>query len=192
MSKNKQFSSYYFVIFVAVAALILVWYFSYNDSTENNNINNANTTSQVQQQENKNINLNLNANNNSNVNSNENINTGIGGNEETSSLTSDLGISVTGYEINRTSSGDVVNLDLGENDISVMPTSYEGIVKNSISIQEEEDIVVAGVNGMKYTGGSAKDGLTVSFILVENNGKLYYFKGTDNFLNNLSNIINFN
>jgi len=193
-TKRQNFTPYYFIIFVVVTAIGLIWYFYYTDSSSvsNTNQNNINTTSQIETKANTNVNHNTNLNANLNANENINTNTAIGGNEDTG-LTADLGITVTGYEIERTSSGEVVNLALGsQNNISVMPTSYNGIIRNSISIENEEAVTVAGVSGTKLTGGSAKDGSTISFIIVENNDQLYYFKGTDYFLNNINNIIKFN
>lgn len=186
MPKYKQFSSYYFIVFVAITAIGLAWYFAYS------NINQENKNTNISQAESiSNINVFV-LNSNLNENINANINTAVGGNED-AGLTDDLGIAVSGYEINRTSSGDVVNLDLGgQNNISVMPVSYLGIVRNSIGIKKEESVAIAGIAGTKLTGASAKDGSTVSFIIVENNGQLYYFKGTESFLNNLNNIIKFN
>lgn len=188
-TKRSNFTPYYFIIFVVITAIGLLWYFSNSDTSANSNTNNnINTASQTETKANINVNL------NTNLNANENINadTAMGGNDE-ANFTDDLGITVTGYDITRTSSGDVVNLDLGSsNNISVMPTSYNGIIRNSISITNEEAVTVDGVAGTKLTGGSAKDGSPVSFIMVENDDQLYYFKGTDYFLNNLSKIIKFN
>lgn len=184
-TKKQNFTSYYFIIFVVIAAIGLVWYFSNANENTNENINTGSQAETI-----VNINKNSNINSNINLNANENINAAIGGNEE-AGLADDLGIAVFGYEINRTSSGEVVNLALGgENNISIMPVSYNGIIRNSISIDKEEAVTVDGISGTKLTGGSAKDGSTVSFIIVENNNQLYYFKGDNNFLSNLNNIIN--
>lgn len=194
---SSQKNGLYFIVFIVAAALILVWYFSsQSPASENENKNenqNVNSSTSLTVNENKNENNNENVNINENQNNNANTNTATGG-ENLENQESDLGLTVIGYDnVTKTVNDEITNLDLdASNSISIMPQSYEGIVKNSISIQTEENIEVDGISGVKLTGGSAKDGSTVSLVIIKTNDQLYHFSGTEVFLDNLNSFIKFN
>jgi len=64
-----------------------------------------------------------------------------------------------------------VNLSSGDKnvDISIMADSFEGIVRNSISITKESKLEV--------NGGSAKDGSLVNMVIIKKQGQLYSIRG---------------
>ncbi|MFA6027703.1 MAG: hypothetical protein WC752_02145 [Patescibacteria group bacterium] len=182
-------SGLYFIIFVVIVACILVYYFAVNPGSDEVNTN-------IEQPANLNANAKTknNANKNSvSANENANISSGTGG-ENLNQNVSELGIEIFGYpDLVRSENGDIINLDMGDgNYVNVMPTDYEGMVRNSIGIEKEEAIYIDGVKGTKLTGGSAKDGSEVSLIIVTNNNRLYHFSGNESFLNSLDSFIKFN
>lgn len=61
--------------------------------------------------------------------------------------------------------------------ISVMPTSLEGVVRNSISVISEIEIDVNGTTAQKLIGTNAKDGSEYTVVLLEHNDKLYSISG---------------
>ena len=188
-------SGLYFIVFIIIVAIILVFYFSSenNNSTSNSNINNVNSV--VNNNNNKKVDT---ANKNDNINeANANVNvantnSAIGGTNLNQAVDS-LNIEISGYpNLVRTENGEIINLDFGDNNsVNIMPLDYEGMVRNSIGVKNEETIVVGGVPGKKLTGSSAKDGAAVNLILVQYKNRLYHFSGNDSYLNNLNNFIKF-
>lgn len=190
---NKKYqldrkSGLYFIIFIIIVALILIYYFSLNSDNNNNANLNENINSQ-----NNNAQPSSAKNNNTNNITNINTNSAIGG-ENLNQSVSDLDIEIYGYQnLTRSENGEITNLNLGDNNsLNIMPLSYEGMVRNSIGSSAEETVTVGGVPGVKLTGSSAKDGSTVSLILVQYNNRLYHFAGNDSFLSSLNNFIKFN
>lgn len=181
-------SGLYFIIFIIIVALILIYYFSLNPDNDENAVLNENINSQNNDTQPSSA-----KNNNTNNIANINTNSAIGG-ENLNQSVSDLDIEIYGYQdLTRTVNGEITNLNLGDgNGINIMPLSYEGMVRNSIGASEEETVVVGGAPGVKLTGSSAKDGSTVSLILVHYQNKLYHFAGNDSFLGSLNNFIKFN
>lgn len=193
MSRSKysfrKKSGLYFIVFVVGVALILVFYFSFWQNPGNMNTN-------IEQAANENNNAKTKTNTNKAVaseNINENINSATGG-ENLNQNVEDLGIEIMGYpDVKRTENGDIISLDMGDgNAISILPTEYEGMVRDSIGATEEEEIIIDGVSGVKLTGSSAKDGSEVSLIIVTKNNRLYHFRGNSSFLDSLNNFIKFN
>jgi len=72
-----------------------------------------------------------------------------------------------------------VNLSSGDKnvDISIMADSFEGIVRNSISITKESKLEVNGLEAVRLEGGSAKDGSLVNMVIIKKQGQLYSIRG---------------
>lgn len=192
--RNNNKSGLYFILFIVAAGLIFVWYFAdWNGETETENSNQQQTESEESEQnKEKNKETEKKVVKDDNKNENENVNSEVGG-ESMEVEEQDLGLTVIGYgELKKTSQEEMANVDLGDgNSISVMPLEYENMVINSISATKEEIIQVQGQEGVKLTGGSAKDGSEVSFVLVKVDDNLYQFRGNDSFLDNLDNFVKF-
>lgn len=62
--------------------------------------------------------------------------------------------------------------------ISSMPLSLEGVVRNSISVTEEETITVNGVPAQQLTGTDVKDGSSYSVILLTNQDRIFSISGS--------------
>lgn len=58
----------------------------------------------------------------------------------------------------------------------------EGIIRHSIGAQDEGSVVIDGVEGMRVSGESAKDGTPVQEIHVKKDGFIYVLSGSDEFL----------
>lgn len=89
--------------------------------------------------------------------------------------------------------GEITTYSFGEvNSLSVMPAAMQQAVLNETPTLNETDIAVAGVPGKKFTLSSAKDGSPFSVVQVMVNDQLFDFRGTDLFLDTLSQYIQFN
>jgi hypothetical protein len=66
--------------------------------------------------------------------------------------------------------------------LTVMNENMEPAVKEAISVQSNVEAIVDGIQGEEITATSAKDGSEVNLILVKNDGKLFHFQGTTEFL----------
>lgn len=88
----------------------------------------------------------------------------------------------------------VINSYVFENGniVNVMPVSYQSIVLNEQSVQNEIPITVAGQPGTQYTVTSAKDGSIQTVIQVNFKDQLYDIRGTDEFLQTIDAYIEFN
>lgn len=84
--------------------------------------------------------------------------------------------------IKETTSEGIYSILFNEDTINVMDESMEGIIRESIGILVEEEVIIGGLKGTKIDGSSAKDGSRVILILVKKEGKLYHFQGSDDFL----------
>ena len=166
MSKNK--SGLLFISFIIIVGAILVLYFIFWNQTDQE-LSSSNT--------NANTNINLNINTNSEINENANIPV-IPKFEFT--------IDNTEVEITEEFSEDMYIHDFDEdNSLTIMSPSMEGIAKESLSITDEEEIIIDSETGVKLTGGNMKDGATTYIVLVEHDDWLYHFSGDEEFLNNL-------
>ncbi|MFA5052379.1 MAG: PsbP-related protein [Patescibacteria group bacterium] len=76
--------------------------------------------------------------------------------------------------------------------ISVMAESFESQVRDSISISSEQSITVNGQSGQELTGGSAKDGSTVTIVMMIKDGLLYSVRGTGQEFENIVNSLELN
>lgn len=89
--------------------------------------------------------------------------------------------------------GDTYYYDLEDgNYLTVMPRDMKGVVLESMTVTEEEQVDIKGARGVKYTGKSAKDGSTIYIVLVERGDYLFHVTGSELFLDNFNNIIEFN
>ncbi len=75
--------------------------------------------------------------------------------------------------------------------LNIMPEAMRSAVLNETPVQKEEVITVGGVEAKKLTITSAKDGSEGMVVQVIKNGNLYDFRGSDDFLANLSDFITF-
>jgi len=181
MSKNGTL----FIVFLIVATVIVVFYFSSWQNTDNSDVNTDGTDKNA----NVNTNTSASANSNINLNSNSNINSteAQGGD-----LSDGFGFTLNGFSGLPEAQGTMTSFDLGDgNTLVVMSLDDEGMVRNSYGATTEEEVVVSGEPAKLITGSSAKDGSKVKIVLMEYNEKLLFFKGSTDFLNNLSNVIEF-
>lgn len=89
--------------------------------------------------------------------------------------------------IRETTSEGIYNVYFNNNDIiTVMNDDMEGIVRESVGILTEEEVIINGQLGTKIAGASAKDGSAVTIILIKKGGRLYHFQGSDAFLERMS------
>ena len=104
-----------------------------------------------------------------------------------------MDFTLEGYEnIKPVQQGDTYYYDLDSgNYLTVMPRDMKGIVLESLTIVDEEDLDIKGAEGIKYTGKSAKDGSTTYIVLVERGDYLFHVTGNELFLDNIANIIKF-
>lgn len=82
------------------------------------------------------------------------------------------------FSLNLSSSGNNV-------DISVMDDSFEGIVRNSISVTKESKVEINGLAAVRLDGSSAKDGSSISMVIIKNQGRLFSFSGIGQDLNDI-------
>ncbi|MFH1536798.1 MAG: hypothetical protein ABID45_02320 [Patescibacteria group bacterium] len=174
---NKK-SGILFISFILIVGLILVLYFIFWNQTDQE-ILNTNT----------NNNLNVNNNKNTNIEVNENTNESVSvPNTETFEFTLNDQEVILSEEF----AEDMYIHDFDEeNSLTIMSTDLEGIAKESLSITDEEEIIIDGQTGVKLTGGNMKDGSTEYIVLVEYNDWLYHFTGDEDFLDDLANNFEF-
>ena len=102
---------------------------------------------------------------------------------------------VQGYDqeiVTKLENEEITNFDFdSEGNVSIMPVDYEDMIKNSVGIKSETEITIDEQIATKIIGTSAKDGSLITMILVKKDEQLYVFKGEDQFLNSLDQIINF-
>jgi hypothetical protein len=78
------------------------------------------------------------------------------------------------------------------NSLSVMPQALQSAVLNETpTITVDSDWPVAGLMGERYTLSSAKDGSEFHVVQVKYAGKLFDFRGSEDYLNNLDQYIEF-
>lgn len=175
------------VVIVAVLVAGAIWYFNRPETAENTN-QNSNQVSAVnsanQNQTNGQANVNT-----SNINIQTNQNSAVtlqkySDKEYHFSLsypsTWKKSTSVTGSGTDKIFSmiiTDPKHTDVSVS-ISVMDGSLEGQVKNSISITTEKSETINSQSAQRLTGGSAKDGSTVTIVLFKKNGTLYSLRGS--------------
>lgn len=93
--------------------------------------------------------------------------------------------------VKEASSEGIYTMQLGHDKISVMDEGKEGSVRGSVTTVSEEKIMMAGITGTKIIGTSPKDGSEINLILVKNSGRLYYFQGSVDFLERMTNDFSF-
>jgi len=69
-----------------------------------------------------------------------------------------------------------------DNAISVMPAADASIVVGSYGADTQEEVVIDGYTGTRYTGTSPKDGSVIHYILVTVGDDVYFIRGTKKFL----------
>ncbi|MFH1597464.1 MAG: hypothetical protein ABIB97_00130 [Patescibacteria group bacterium] len=77
------------------------------------------------------------------------------------------------FEIYVFSSGDQ------EVTLTIMDAEMEGIVADSVSVDEESTVTISGVAARQLKGGDLKDGSQIYSILLINDGTLYNFTARD-------------
>lgn len=77
------------------------------------------------------------------------------------------------------------------NTMSVMPASYKSMVLNETPVLETRDIMIGETPAQELTISSAKDGSEITIVQLSLNNTVYDFRGDDNFLQQLTNYIEF-
>ncbi|MFH1781638.1 MAG: hypothetical protein ABH835_03435 [Patescibacteria group bacterium] len=186
MSKTKRFlqtdnSGWLFIGFLVIVGIILVFYFvfwsedvEYNPNEVNKNVNEA------VEEEYKDI---------DDLTEEEAEKQG-----KLELLSPSLDFTLVGYnEVGPDFIGDTYLYHFGEdNYLTVMPGDMEGIVRESQNIASEEDVTIDGYPATFITGASNKDGSPVYMILLEKDEWLYNFGGSEEFLEQVDEIFNFN
>lgn len=68
--------------------------------------------------------------------------------------------------------------DFDENiTITVADPKTEKLIRQSLKIESEEDILIDGEKGARLRGEDAQDKATANVVLVKHNGKLYFLAG---------------
>lgn len=70
----------------------------------------------------------------------------------------------------------------GENAVSVLPSSSESIIRGSYGSSTEEELTLDGKSAFLITGRSQKDGTELTYLLIRNGDRVYYFRGDEEFL----------
>lgn len=162
MSKH---SGLLFIGFVVVAAIVVVVLINQPDTTEPTA---TNTNTVVPE------------NANSNSNTNVTINNAVDG---SFSLVKPAA---------KTEIGEIITYKFEDaNSLSVMPAELKSAVLAETPIREEADLTVDGLAAKRYTLSSAKDGSLFTIVQVETGDKLYDFRGSDDYLNDLESYITF-
>lgn len=170
-----------FFIFIVVAAFVVVaavaW-FANNQSQLGNSTSttNAVVVTNTADKDESNLNQNSNGTANSNV---------------------DVNVTATGFtllkEANSSVNGDITSYTFTENNVlNVMPAEMQSITVAETAVQTRESITVGEVTGERLTVSSAKDGSAQTVIQIVRNGQLYDFRGSAEFLDDLTKYIQFN
>lgn len=169
-----------FFIFIVVAAFVVVaavaW-FSNNqsnlveDTITNANVNIVNATNSVEG------NQNTNNENNSNVSADAYEGT-VFTLQQPAEITTN--VDITTY----TFSADKV--------LNVMPANMQSVTVAETAVKERAPITIGEVTGERLTVSSAKDGSDQTVVQVVRNGQLYDFRGSADFLDHLTEYIQFN
>ncbi|MFH1426067.1 MAG: hypothetical protein ABIG66_01400 [Candidatus Kerfeldbacteria bacterium] len=89
--------------------------------------------------------------------------------------------------------GDSAVYEYGDdNAVSTMPSDSESVIRGSYGAYEEEEITIDGNPAARIMGTSPKDGSTVTYILMKRGDEVYFFRGTESFLDDVTNNITFN
>jgi len=133
-------------------------------------------------------NLNQSINTNTTVNSNStNINSNI--NTNSAITQKDKQISTADYRLTYPSTWSVEQSDAGgiqsynfksadgEANFSVMSSDMQGLVEDSLSIEEESALTISGQTAKKLKGGDLKDGSLIISVILVKDGILYNFSG---------------
>lgn len=77
---------------------------------------------------------------------------------------------------------EIFTVDIEENNnivsVNVMAVEMEGVVKSSINIDNEEEIMVDSNTATRIDGTSVKDGSDNSMVIIENNNNIITIEGT--------------
>lgn len=91
------------------------------------------------------------------------------------------------------SQGEITTYQFGNGDVvNVMNPQFESLVLNETSVVAREPITVGSRTGEKITIKSAKDGSEIMIIHIVTEDTLYDIRGSEDFINNITNYINFN
>ncbi len=92
-----------------------------------------------------------------------------------------------------TSQGDITTYQFGNgNVVNVMTPDFAPLVLNETSVVARQSITIGSKTGEKITIESAKDGSAIEIIHVITDDTLYDIRGSADFINNITNYINFN
>lgn len=110
--------------------------------------------------------------------------------EDTNSTEPELAILQTATT---TSQGEITTYQFGNGDVvNVMNPEFESLVLNETSIVASEPVTIGSQVGEKITIESAKDGSEIVIIHIITDDTLYDIRGSADFINNITNYINFN
>ena len=93
---------------------------------------------------------------------------------------------------NKTEVGEIVTYRFENgNSLSIMPVELKTAVLNETPVQSESEITVGNVSGKRYILSSAKDGSLFPIVQLTQGSKLYDFRGSEDYLDNLESYISF-
>jgi hypothetical protein len=89
--------------------------------------------------------------------------------------------------------GDIITYKFGSSNIlNVIPLQMKSAILAETAVLDTAPVTVAGQSGEKLTLSSAKDGSKLTIVQITIGDKLYDFRGSDDFLNNLDQYVSFN
>lgn len=91
-----------------------------------------------------------------------------------------------------TSQGEIQTYQFGNGDVvNVMSPTFIPLVLNETAVIAREPITIGSQTGEKITVESAKDGSEVTIIHIVTEATLYDIRGSEEFINTITNYINF-
>jgi hypothetical protein len=157
-----------FIGFVIVAAIAVIIFVNRNASTD---VTNTNT--------------------NSDSDTTVNSNATIRSNDNTETVSADGAYTLL-QAAETTINGEITTYRFTDgNSLSVMPEALQSVVLNETPVKEEVDITVGGLPATRYTLASAKDGSLFTVVQIIYESKLYDFRGSTDYLDDLSQYIKF-
>lgn len=95
-------------------------------------------------------------------------------------------------EASVTSQGEIQTYQFGNgNVVNVMSPEFKSLILNEAAVVRKESITIGSQTGEKITVESAKDGSEIKIIQIVTGTTLYDIRGSEEFINNITNYINF-
>lgn len=121
------------------------------------------------------------------VNGNGNINAGAGGAQGTLQdlNVQNLGFKATGNDgiVAAEENEGIITVDFDSGGMAVIATEdFMGVMRESISAEDERAVIVGGLPGTLVSGVDAKEGNPVKEIFVTKDGYVFEFRGDEDFL----------